>query len=215
MTTIWGTGTPRTFRPLWVAEELELAYTHRGIESRTGETQTAEYQALNPKQKIPCLVDDRLTLTESVAISRYLIRRHGGADRTLSAPQTTEACAREDEWVAHVYGELDETALYVLRRHEDLKAIYGSAPAAVTTARAHVTRQLDLIAARVDSRRFLVDGGLSLADVMLMSCLDWAHFYDFELPQPLATYRAGLAERSAYQRAFARNYPQLISQQEA
>ena len=50
--TIWGTSTPRSFRPLWMAEELGVNYEHKPIGPRTGETQTLEYQQLNRKQKI-------------------------------------------------------------------------------------------------------------------------------------------------------------------
>ena len=54
---IWGAGTTRTFRPIWVAEELGLAYEHLPLGPRTGETQTTEYTRLNPKQKIPYMVE--------------------------------------------------------------------------------------------------------------------------------------------------------------
>ena len=51
----WGAGTARTLRPIWVAEELNLKYLLHPIGPRTGETQTEDYKALNPKQKIPCI----------------------------------------------------------------------------------------------------------------------------------------------------------------
>ena len=48
--TVWGVGTTRTLRAHWMLHELGLDYDTRRIESRTGETQSAEYVALNPKQ---------------------------------------------------------------------------------------------------------------------------------------------------------------------
>ena len=125
MIEIWGAGTMRTLRPLWVLEELGLAYQLAPIGPRTGETQTQEYTELNPKQKIPFLKDGSVKLSESVAISRYLIERYGH-EESLSIPATIEARAKEDEWVCYVYGELDETSLYVMRRHRDLHTIYGA-----------------------------------------------------------------------------------------
>ena len=54
----WGAPIPpRTLRPLWVAEELGLAYQLHPIAPRSGETQTDAFTRLNPKQKIPCMVD--------------------------------------------------------------------------------------------------------------------------------------------------------------
>ena len=37
---LWGVGTSRTIRPIWVAEELGLSYKVKPIGPRTGETQT-------------------------------------------------------------------------------------------------------------------------------------------------------------------------------
>ena len=101
---IWGAGTTRTFRPVWTAEELNLDYDLVPIGPRTGETQTPEFTRLNPKQKIPALVDGDLTLSESVAMCRYLIGRYGDAS-TLLIPADIETRAREDEWVCYCYGE--------------------------------------------------------------------------------------------------------------
>ena len=48
---LWGAGTARTLRPIWMAEELGLPYELYPIGPRTGETQTEDYTSLNPKQK--------------------------------------------------------------------------------------------------------------------------------------------------------------------
>ena len=64
----WGAGTARSIRPIWVAEELGLAYQLNPIGPRTGETKTPEYTRLNPKQKIPFCEDGDLKLSESLAI---------------------------------------------------------------------------------------------------------------------------------------------------
>ena len=49
---LWGAGTMRTHRTLWLAEELGLDYEHRPIGPRTGETKTEEFLAINPRHKI-------------------------------------------------------------------------------------------------------------------------------------------------------------------
>ncbi|MEQ8859981.1 MAG: glutathione S-transferase N-terminal domain-containing protein [Pseudomonadales bacterium] len=131
--TFWGAGTSRTLRPIWVAEELGVAYRVEPIGPRTGETRTEDYTRLNPKQKIPTLVDGDFKLTESVAICRYLIDNYPGDG--MYRPGTVRDRAREDE--CYVYRELDETSLYVMRRHRDLAHIYGRrrrpSPRAATT----------------------------------------------------------------------------------
>jgi glutathione S-transferase len=201
----WGAGTMRTFRPLWVAEELGLEYILHGIGPRTGETQTPHYTGLNPKQKVPFMTDGSFGLSESVAISRYLIERYG-TDDTMVLPSTIESRAREDEWVSYVYGELDETALYVMRRHGDLSGIYGDAPAAVAAAKAYAEKHLNVVAQFVDGKEFLLGDRLGLGDVMLVSCLDWAVHYGFELTESLLAYQGVHHARDAYRRAYDANY---------
>jgi glutathione S-transferase len=69
--TLWGVGTSRTIRAHWAMHELGLAYQTRAIGARTGETKTAEYTALNPRQKIPLLQDGDFCIGESAAIVAY------------------------------------------------------------------------------------------------------------------------------------------------
>ena len=88
MREIWGIGTPRSFRPIWVCEELGLQYQHHAIGPRTGETQQPEFTMLNRKQKIPFDRDECVSLSESVAICRYLaITFQTDSSRSLIRPR--------------------------------------------------------------------------------------------------------------------------------
>lgn len=205
---IWGAGTSRTFRPVWTAEELSLEYELVAMGPRTGETQTPEFTRLNPKQKIPALIDGNMKLSESVAICRYLIERYGNAS-TLSIPGDVAMRAREDEWVCYCYGELDETSLYVMRRHGDLKAIYGEAPNSLLAARDYANKHLNVVSDHLEDKNYVVGGRFGLADIILISCLDWAINYGFELSTPLMRYREPIIQRDAYKAAFTANYAHL------
>ena len=66
---LWGVGTSRTLRAHWALHELGLAYQCRPILPRTGETKTAEFATLNPRQKIPLLQDGDFAIAESPAIA--------------------------------------------------------------------------------------------------------------------------------------------------
>ena len=56
-----------------------LDFELRPILPRTGQTKTAEFTALNARQKIPLLEDNGLILTESAAIITYLSDTYGQA----------------------------------------------------------------------------------------------------------------------------------------
>lgn len=206
---LWGAETPRTHRPLWVLEELGVDYIHKPIGSRTGETQDDIFTALAPKQKIPLLEHGNFVLSESVAISRYLMEVT--PNTVFWRPQTSQECAREDEWCNFIYGELDETGLYVLRRHEGLPEIYGASKAVSASTRTYVEKQLETAAEMLGDNRTLMPQGFSLADILMMSCLEWAVAYQINMPEALMQYRARIAKRPAFQRSMMKNYAKRLA----
>jgi len=62
-----------------------------------GDTKTEEYTKMNPLQKVPVLKDGDFTLTESVAMFRYLAREKEVADHWY--PRDSRAQARVDEYL--------------------------------------------------------------------------------------------------------------------
>ena len=209
--TLWGASTARTLRPIWVAEELGLEYDLEPIGPRTGETRTAEFRALNRKQKIPLLVQGDFRLSESLAICRYLIETFPGD--AIYRPTSPRERAREDEWCCHVYGEIDETSLYIMRRHGDLAHIYGGSTEVVDASRAYAALHLQAATDLLDGRTSVLEGGFGLADILLQSCLDWAIAYEVDLSPELREYRERIAKRDAYQRAVKLNFGEQQSRE--
>ena len=74
---IYGAARSRAFRVLWVAEELGLAYEHVPVEIAQA-SQDPTYLEVNPNGRIPAIDDDGFRLFESLAITQYLVRKHGG-----------------------------------------------------------------------------------------------------------------------------------------
>jgi len=205
---IWGAGTPRSLRPIWIAEELELEYELVPIGPRTGETQTPEYTRMNRKQKIPFLTDGSVRLSESVAICRYLLGAYTNGNIYL--PDSAKTKAKEDEWCCYIFGELDEASLYVIRRHRDLAEIYGASEQVVAAAEKYLRRHLDVMAEHLENQKYLMEQGFSLPDLLLTTCLDWALFYGLDLPDAVSAYRDRIARRPAYEKAMQINYQNLF-----
>ena len=202
---LWGAGSSRPMRALWMLHELELPYEHRPIRSRTGETLTPEYTRLNPSQKIPTLQDGEFVLTESAAIVSYLGARYG-APRNLAPPTEARERARYDQWCFFVMMELDANTLYILRRHEDLKDIYGEAPNALQTARDCFARQVNAAAQRLDATGpFVLGERFCGPDILLTTCLVSALGRKIELPATLHEYLKRTTGRAAYGLALQAN----------
>jgi glutathione S-transferase len=53
---------------------------------------------------------------------------------------------------------------------------------------------------------YLFGGRLSVTDILLMTCLDWAASERIPLPESAVHYRKRIALRPAYQAAVARNF---------
>ena len=187
---LWGVGSSRALRAHWALVFLGLEYETRAILTRTPAMETPEYRAVNPRGKIPTLIDGDLTVTESPAIVAYLAERYSTPERRL-IPEGIEQRAFYFEWMSFISMELDATSLYVLRRHEGLPEIYGPAPEACVAARAYFERMIKAAALRLDDgRRFLLGEAFFGVDILMTSCLDLAVNYGFELPEAFAAYRA-------------------------
>jgi len=186
--------------------ELGLEYECHPIQSRTGETLTDEFKRLNPRHKIPVLRHGSLVLTESAAIIHYLSETFANSQKVY-VPSEAVGRARLHEWCYFIMSELDAGSLYVVRRHDGLKQIYGAAPVAVESAKSYFLHNIETKAARIGSDKNYVCGDrLSVADVLLMTCLDWAAPCGIALPEPWSHYRQRVALRPAYQAALKKNF---------
>ena len=205
--TLWGVGTSRTVRAHWAMHELGLDYETRPIGARTGETQTAEFTALNPRQKIPLLQDGDFCIGESAAIVAYLSRTYSSKERSL-IPEPQREYAAWLEWSFFIVTELDSTSLYVMRRHraDALGHIYGVAPEVVERAGEYFRRQLRHVeTALSDNRTYLMGNRFTSADILLTTCLEWAIAYDVGICDNAHPYLERIKQRAAYQRGKAAN----------
>jgi glutathione S-transferase len=190
--------------------ELGLTYKSFRIQSRTGETMTPEYLRLNPRHKIPLLQHEGLSFTESAAIIQYLSERFP-VPATFCAPTDPVARARVFEWCYFIMSELDGHTLYVIRRHVGLKHIYGEAPAAVESAKIYCREQIEAIAPHFDTitGSYLFGEQISVADILLTTCLDWAISADIALPEAVHAYLDRIHQRPAFGEALRRNDPSI------
>ncbi len=204
--TLWGVGTSRTLRPHWMLIELGLDYEYKPIRSRSGETLRPEFLRINPRHKIPVLQHGSLVVSESAAIINYLGEAFPKPER-MFVPRDAAERARLNEWCYFIMTELDATSLYVVRRHEGLKHLYGEAPTAVEAAKSYFMHNLEAIDARISNAPCLLGDKLSAADILMLTCLEWALTCSLQLPNGAAAYRERIAKRPAYRAALAKNFP--------
>ena len=203
---VWGAGTPRTLRAHWSLHELSLIYECHPIGSRSGENETPEYTRLNPSQKIPTLQDGDLVISESAAIVNYLTTRYG-TKANMQPPMEFGERARYDMWCFYCMMELDADTLYIIRRHDDLRAVYGEAPNAIQAAKDILAKQIDATVDRLGAGQYAMGQRFTGADILLTTCLTGALRRNIKLPSVLIDYVAMTTKRAAYQRALDANIP--------
>ncbi len=98
-----GSGSPPAWR-VWLAlEHKQLPYELKMLSFSAGDLKTEEFTQLNPRQKVPVLVENGFVLYESVAILEYLDERYPAAGRGRLFPDD----ARERALVRRFIQETD------------------------------------------------------------------------------------------------------------
>jgi glutathione S-transferase len=112
MITIYGGPGSRAARCLWALEELSLPYQHKGVDKPDGSGRSPAYLAINPSGKVPLLVDEGVSISESYAINLYLARQYG---RGSLWPEDRAGQAAGLQWSFWVATETEPfiAALYV------------------------------------------------------------------------------------------------------
>ena len=204
---LWGLGTGRTLRPIWLLNELGVDFELRRVLTRTPTMDDPAFAALSGRKKIPILEHGELVIGESAAICLYLADTF--RDRGVFAPEPGSLeRVRHDELVFFAMTEMD-AILYTIRRHEGLPEVYGASEVAVAAARDYFLRSAGEIERRLaDGRPHLLGDAFTVADLIVKSCLDWAKLVrGLELPGILSDYAARISERLAFGPSMARNFP--------
>ena len=79
MIKIWGTEASRAMRPIWTAEEMGRDYELEMLPFPP-RMFMKEYLDINMLGTIPYLIDGDVKMTESVAMSQYLVEKYGPTD---------------------------------------------------------------------------------------------------------------------------------------
>jgi glutathione S-transferase len=175
----------RPLRVVWMLEELGEPYEMSVMTREEGRAE--EHLARHPLGSV----------FESAAICLHLadLRPEAG----LIPPPGTHARALAYQWTVFAPAELEppliESAVQATRDPERSQA-----------ARLRFDRAVGAVSDALGSSEYLLDGGFTVADVLVGSALGFTARVGFadELPSSVRGYLARLQERPAYQRAYAR-----------
>jgi glutathione S-transferase len=187
----------RSFRILWLLEELGLPYTIVPVAFTPPVT---VFSQATPSGKLPVIEDGDLTVSESGAILEYVLERYGNG--RLAPPVGAPLRATFLQWVhfseATAFPPLGEIA-----RHTLFKPEAERIPAVVADARERAGVTLDMVERALSGRDYLLGRDFSAADVMMgYTVLAAASLGVLDQRHPnLTAYLQRLQTRPAFQKA--------------
>lgn len=167
---IYGIARSRTFRVLWMAEELGLQYEHVKVDFADGGTRTTAHLALNPNGHIPVIDDDGVVLWEAMAINLYLAKKYSAGELY---PAGLEHEARAWQWSLWGMTEVERPLLAALLN----RAIYPEPQrdaAAADAGEKELKQPLGVLDGALSRNSNLLGEHFTVADLNVASILTWA-----------------------------------------
>lgn len=178
--TIYGTPASRAYRVLWMATELGLDFENVPTNFRTGEQKAPEYLAINPNGRVPAIVDDKVTMCESLSINLYLSKRYPGP----LTPASLEEDALATQWSIWALTEVEPHTVAILLQKfvvpEDKRD-----PAVVSKAEATLVAPFKVLDDTLAGREWLVGDRFTVADLNVCGVVSTALRIGFDMaPYP-------------------------------
>ena len=201
----------RSFRPLWMLEEIGLPYQLRML-AFPPRALARHFLQDNPLGTVPLLVDDHTRMTESAAMCQYLAARHSPG--ALDVPVNDPAYGAYLNWLHMGEATLTFPQTLVLRYAHFESADRRLPQVAEDYSRWFLSRLKAVGAALEQQQEFLCAGRFTAADVSVGYALLLAQHLGLEpsFAEPVRRYWQRLRQRPAFRRALAAQHHAALAQ---
>ncbi len=200
----------RSFRPLWLLEELGLPYTLRLLPFPP-RVHARHFLADNPLGTVPLFVDGAARLTESAAICQYLAARYSPG--RLDVPVADPAYGAYLNWLHMSDATLTFPQTLVLR-YTHMEAPERLQPQVAADYARWFLARLRAVDVALQAHDFLCAGRFTAADVAVGYALLLAEHLGLakQFPEAVTHYWQRLQARDAFQRALAAQHQAALEQ---
>ena len=174
MIKIYGTENSRAVRPIWTAEEMGLEY-ELIMMPFPPRVFMKEYLDINMLGTIPYLIDGNVRMTESVAISQYLVEKYGPT--ALQVKPDEEDYPSYLNWLFHADATLTFPQTVVLRYKFQEP---GVADAAVEGYSIWFVSRLKLLEKSLEDKEYLCSNRFTIADICVSYAINLAEALGIE-----------------------------------
>ena len=191
---------PNPRRVRWVMAEKQINDIEIvQIELFKGEHKTSDYLAKTGLPNVPALeIDENTTITESIAICRYL-------ESIYPTPNMFGNDAKEtaiiEMWMRRMEMMVSTPVMLAVRHtHPALAALEKQQPAVAESNLHNAKRSLKFLNRHLADKEFIVSDRITIADVIAFTGLDFGKMIKFALPEGLdnvARWMAAMNARAA------------------
>lgn len=202
----------RSFRVLWLLEELGLEYDLVQHDFFDGSMRRPEFLALSPAGRVPALEIDGRVLFESGAITEYLIetRAEAGLGRLSGHAERPDFL----EWL-HYAETLGQHLANLTMHHVVLREPWMRSATVMRLEAKRLEKALEVVERVVAQRDYLLPSGFSAVDCSVgYSVMIARRFVPAELLPNVEAYYQRLAARPAFQAALEKDGPPQIYKKE-
>lgn len=210
MITLYHCISARSFRPLWMLEEMGLPYDLKMLPFPP-RVLAKDYLALNPLGTIPFMVDGETGMSESTGICHYLATRHGPTPLAVTPDEPDYGT-----WLNYLY-QSDATLTFpqtLVLRYGRFEPPERRQPQVVEDYARWTLARFRMLDARLLNHEWLAAGRFTAADIAVGYALLLAETIGLakDLQPQTAAYWARLKEREGYARALAAQQKAAIDQ---
>ena len=178
---------PRRVRMFLAEKGIELAETP--IDLRKREHKSPEFRAKNSMGQIPALeLDDGVVISETVAICRYFEEIQ--PDPPLFGTTALEK-ARVDMWIRRAeFALMTPVGMFWRHAHPYTASLLNQFKAFGESNREYVSGGMRFFDRELKDKDYLTGDGFSMADICLLSTIDFANWIGLETPRELTNLTA-------------------------
>jgi glutathione S-transferase len=200
----------RSFRPLWMLEELGVPYELKMLPFPP-RAKARPFLAINPLGTVPAFEDGAVRMTESAAICQYLASRF--------SPRNLEVAADEEDYAAYLnflhFGEATLTFPQTLiLRYASFESPERRQPQVVEDYTKWFLARLRTLEPRLATEDFVCARRFTAADVSVGYALLVASHLALSdrFPPAIARYWLDLQQREGYRRALEAQHAAALAQ---
>jgi len=196
MITLYHCNNSRSMRSLWLLYELKIKFKLVEMEFKQTELRSKKYLSIHPLGRVPCLIDDNITLYESGAICQYLCEKYDN-NNVLSR---SKGHSERHEWLQWLhYSETIAVHAASLVQQTVIISENERSPVVMKLEGLRLEKSLEVLNNHLENNTYMLRSGFSAVDTNIGYSVHLAkNFNNLSLLPNVKKYYMNISNRQAF-----------------